>query len=118
MQEYLDLWRNYFDFSGRTSVRGYWMAFLFNLLISMAVGFIDGLLGLGFLAGIYGLAIMIPSLAAAIRRLRDAGRHWAWYFINFVPLIGWIIFIVLLAQPSVAPPQQSSFSAGMDQFDY
>ena len=117
MKEYLDMWRGYFDFSGRTTVRGYWMATLFNFIFSFVVGLVDGLLGLGILATLYSIAVFIPGLAMSIRRLRDAGKSWGWYFINFVPLVGWIIFIVMLCKPSVAP-QQTTYSQSNDYYQY
>jgi uncharacterized membrane protein YhaH (DUF805 family) len=40
-------------------------------------------------------------LPLTIRRLRDAGRHWAWLFISLLPFIGGIWLLVLLVQPSV-----------------
>ena len=44
MQEYINMWKNYANFSGRTSRRGYWMAFLFNVIAGFIVGFISGFL--------------------------------------------------------------------------
>jgi hypothetical protein len=38
----------------------------------------------------------------AERRLRDAGKHWAWIFIGLIPLLGSIWLIWLLVQPSSA----------------
>lgn len=101
MQEYLEMWQRYADFSGRTSVRGYWMAYLFNFLASFIIGFIAGFIGLDILASIYALAVMIPSLAIAVRRLRDAGCHWANLFWAFLPIIGTIILIIKLCKSSV-----------------
>ena len=100
MKEYLDMWKNYANFGGCTSVRGYWMAFLFNVIISYAVGFIAGAIGLGILASVYTLAATIPGLALTVRRLRDGGCHWANIFWSFLPLIGTIILIVKLCKPS------------------
>ena len=103
MKEYLDMWKNYANFGGRTSVRGYWMAFLFNVIVGLVVGFIAGLLpALTIIGTIYSLAGLIPGLAITIRRLRDAGQGWGWIFISFVPLVGVIILIVKLCKPSVA----------------
>ena len=102
MQEYLDMWKNYANFRGRTSVRGYWMAFLFNVIASFVVGFIAGLLPvLSILSGLYTLAALIPGLALTVRRLRDAGKGWGWIFISFVPLAGVIILIIMLCKPSI-----------------
>ena len=101
MNEYLDMWRNYANFSGRTSVRGYWMAVLFNCIASFVVGFVAGLIGLEFLGGLYSLAVLIPGLAICVRRLRDAGLSWTNLFWSFLPIAGAIILIVKLCKPSV-----------------
>lgn len=47
---------------------------------------------------VYGLATFIPYLAITVRRLRDAGFHWAFIFVNLVPYVGGLILIVLLIQ--------------------
>ena len=62
----------------------------------------SALIALGFIAIIYfifGLALFLPSLALMVRRLRDAGFHWALIFILFVPL-GSIVLLVLFAMPT------------------
>ena len=117
MQHYIDMWTNFFNFSGPTSRRGYWMAFLFNWVVSVVVGLIAGFTGLGFLTTVYTAVVFIPSLSIAIRRLRDAGKHWAWYFINFIPLVGQIIFIIMLCKPSISKPTYTAASA-YEEYDY
>ena len=103
MKEYLDMWKNYANFGGRTSVRGYWMAFLGNVIVAFVLGFVVGLLqGPAIISSIYTLAALIPGLAITVRRLRDAGQGWGWIFISFVPVVGAIILIVKLCKPSVA----------------
>ena len=103
MKEYLDMWKNYANFTGRTSVRGYWMAFLFNCIIGFVVGIITGLVPiLGIISSLYTLAALVPGVALTVRRLRDAGQHWAWIFINLIPLVGTIILIIKLCKPSVS----------------
>lgn len=102
MQEYIQMWKNYANFSGRTSVRGYWMAYLFNFLAGAVLGIIVGIVpALSFLSSLYSLAALIPGLAITVRRLRDAGKAWGWIFISLVPLAGIIILIVMLCKPSV-----------------
>ena len=108
MKEYLDMWKNYANFSGRTSVRGYWMAFLFNFIASAILTVLGRIPVLAFLASLYPLATMIPGLAITIRRLRDAGQSWPWIFIAFVPLAGPIILIVKLCKASV-PEEAPAF---------
>lgn len=94
---YVDMWKNFANFSGRTDVGGYWWAYLGNIIVSIVLG----LIGVEVLITVYSLATLIPTLSIAVRRLRDAGKGWGWLFINLVPLVGWIIFIVLLCKPSV-----------------
>lgn len=99
MQEYLAMWKNYANFKDRTSVRGYWMAFLFNFLAGIILGIITAIVpALGFLAGLYSLAALVPGLAIVVRRLRDAGKAWYCIFISLVPLVGSIILIVWLCK--------------------
>lgn len=117
MQYYVEMWTRYFDFSGRTSRRGYWMAVLFNILASIVVGLLASILHISALTTIYTAATLIPGLALVIRRLRDAGKHWAWYFINFVPLVGQIVILVFLCQPSVAQPEPPTQWAN-DEYNY
>ena len=101
MNEYLNMWKNYVNFSDRTTVRGYWMAFLFNFIASLIVGIISSLLGTELLSSLYSLAVLLPGLGLCVRRLRDAGKAWGWIFISLIPLVGTIILIVLLCKPSV-----------------
>ena len=49
-----------------------------------------------FLAAI----LMLSSIAVTVRRLRDAGFHWAFIFIALVPIVGPIALIVMLVWPS------------------
>ena len=102
MNEYLAMWKNYANFSARTSVRGYWMAALINFIITLVLGLIVRVApSLSFISSLYSLALIIPGLAIGVRRLRDAGKKWTWLFISFVPVVGVIILIVLFCKPSV-----------------
>lgn len=49
---------------------------------------------------IYGLACFIPQLALSVRRLRDAGFHWAFLFFNFIPYVGPFIVLIFYMMPS------------------
>ena len=50
----------------------------------MALGLI------GFVYLIFALALFLPGLALTVRRLRDAGFHWALIFVAFIPFVGGI----------------------------
>lgn len=101
MQEYIAMWKNYFNFGGKSNVREFWMAVLFDVIASIVVGAVASILKMAFLAGLYSVAVMIPILALQIRRLRDAGKGWGWIFITLLPLAGTIIYIIMLCKPSV-----------------
>jgi hypothetical protein len=53
-----------------------------------------------WLSWLWSLAILLPSLAVLVRRLRDAGHGWGHVFWLLLPFVGTIILIVLAAQPS------------------
>ncbi len=98
MDWYIGVLKNYAVFTGRARRKEYWMFFLINLVISLVLGFIEGLLGSPGTVGIlYGLAVLIPSIAVAVRRLHDTGRSAWWLLLLLVPLIGVIVFIVFMA---------------------
>ena len=77
------------------------MFVLFNFLASVAIGIVDGILGTnGALGGLYTLAVLIPSLAVAARRLHDTDRSGWWQLIALIPLIGFIILLVFFCLDS------------------
>ena len=91
----------YFTFSGRARRSEYWWFILFTLVIGFIVGFIEGLAKTGSILTIaLNLALIIPSLALACRRLHDIGKSGWWQLIVIIPIIGWIIVIYWYTRPS------------------
>lgn len=103
MQWYLKVLKNYVGFQGRARRKEYWMFFLFNFLITILLSTIEALLGLGgILSAIYGLAVLLPSIAVSVRRLHDIGRSGWWMLLSIIPVIGLIVllvFAILDSQP-------------------
>ncbi|HDM8144704.1 TPA: DUF805 domain-containing protein [Vibrio harveyi] len=97
MDWYLAVLKKYAVFNGRARRKEYWMFFLFNLIFSFVLGFIDGILGTVFIGTIYGLVVLIPGIAVMVRRLHDIGRTGWWVLIGLIPLIGLIVLIVFAA---------------------
>jgi len=101
---YQNFWKRGLKFYGLSTREEYWWSQLANFLVGFLLAFIES----GFyqssdslpLTKLYLIVCIIPNLSITVRRLRDSGRNWPWIFINFVPLIGGIILIILLAQPS------------------
>jgi uncharacterized membrane protein YhaH (DUF805 family) len=101
---YVAVLRNYAGFSGRARRKEYWFFFLFNILISMGLGLVDGITGssnissgMGFLGGLYALGTFIPAIAVTMRRLHDTNRSGWWMLIALVPVAGIIVLLVFLA---------------------
>lgn len=96
MNWYLEVVKKYAVFDGRARRTEYWMFTLFNVLIMLGLTILEvGLFdGPGVLANLYTLAVLLPSIGVAIRRLHDTGRSGWWLLIVLVPLVGWIVFLV------------------------
>jgi len=99
MEWYLDGWKKYAVFNGRSRRKEYWMFVLFNFLIATGIGFVETHLGSpGVLGGLYGLAVIVPGIAVSVRRLHDTGRSGWWLLVGLVPLIGSIILLVFMIE--------------------
>ena len=110
MKWFIDGLKNYFNFNGRASRKAYWMFVLFNIIFGWAAIAIDNMLGTtnlsynvwgvecGAFYNFYSLLILLPSLAILVRRLHDIGKKGTWFFILFIPVIGWIWMLVLLVK--------------------
>jgi len=83
----------YVDFSGRASRPEYWWFYLFTVLLNWGSLIVDQS---GILSGIVNLALMLPALSAAARRLHDTNRSGWWMLIAFT-IIGLIPLIIWLA---------------------
>ncbi len=114
MKWYKKVLSQYTDFKGRARRKEYWMFVLFNVIFAVAAVILDNVLGItfspempyGFIYLLYALAVLIPGIAVAVRRLHDMGKSGWWYLIALVPLIGGIWLIVLLATDSEAGDNQ------------
>ncbi|MDO3384670.1 DUF805 domain-containing protein [Gilvimarinus sp. SDUM040013] len=101
MNWYLGVLKKYAEFTGRARRTEYWMFVLINLIIAILLGVIDRVVGTGGLLGlVYGLAVLIPGIAVAARRLHDTGRTGWWLLIAFVPVIGFIVLLVFMVMDS------------------
>jgi len=93
----------YINFSGRARRKEYWYFTLVNILamlplylILMATIAIESTVLMYIFATIFfifGIALIIPSIAVTVRRLHDTNKSGWCYFLSLIPLLS----IVLLA---------------------
>jgi uncharacterized membrane protein YhaH (DUF805 family) len=57
---------------------------------------------------IYALAVLLPSLGIAIRRLHDTGKSGWMILLGLIPFVGFIILIVFYVQASDGPNEYGS----------
>jgi uncharacterized membrane protein YhaH (DUF805 family) len=63
---------HYAKFDGRASRPAFWWWFLFGLLVGIGASIIDAIIGsFGVVSGLAALALLLPNLSVAIRRLHD-----------------------------------------------
>ena len=113
IQAYKNFFKGYADFTGRSTRSDFWWVWLMNSILFLPLYIFwfqialndteetDPILGVAIISVYMILAIVLftPSLAVKVRRLRDAGFHWAFIFLHFVPM-GGLALLVLLAMPS------------------
>lgn len=131
--------KRYARFSGRARPKEFWMFFLFILIGMIALSFLDAALGLGHsdrwmmhqgwpggwrgaagfrnsggpLTGLFLLAMVIPYLAVAVRRLHDTDRSGWWLLLYVIPIIGGIILLIFFVMGGTRGPNRF----GPDPFD-
>ena len=100
MNWYLKVVRdNYANFKGRARRQEYWMFAFINLIIMLILNTIDRVAfsaDMAILSSIYGLAILIPGIAVAVRRLHDTDRSGWWALLGLIPIVGTIILSVMM----------------------
>jgi uncharacterized membrane protein YhaH (DUF805 family) len=101
---YWNFWTRYFDFSGRTRRRDFWLTKLIHLFVLYPIMYMiisyfsDHLLIIT--AVIINLVFLIPTLAMDIRRLHDIGNSGWFVLLLLIPVVGIIILIVLWCMDS------------------
>ncbi len=109
MHWYTEVIQKYAVFSGRAGRPEFWWFTLINIIISIAINVVfEAVLGSSgeFIGGLYGLAVLLPSLGVAIRRLHDTNRSGWWILIGIIPLIGLIVLIVFYASEGTRDSNQ------------
>ena len=99
---------NYANFSGRASKSEFWWAYLLTAMLSIPsllcmIPYLGWILALIVIP--VGIALLIPTVALAFRRLHDVGRSGAYWLMGFIPFAGPILVIIEYLKPSVGDNQ-------------
>ena len=111
MNYYTDVLKKYAVFEGRARRKEFWMFCLLNFLVFIAIMFISGMIHLPFLAGLYWLATLVPSIAVGVRRMHDTD-HAGWWVI--VPVVS-LYFAIIDGTPGPNSYGESPKSVGAPQ---
>ncbi|MGN1078832.1 MAG: DUF805 domain-containing protein [Alphaproteobacteria bacterium] len=74
---FIEAWKKYFVFSGRSDRMMFWSFVFFNLIIGSLIGLVVGIQG----SGVYSFISFFPAWAVAVRRLHDIGQTGLWTLI-------------------------------------
>lgn len=94
------LTKKYADFNGCATRKEFWSWILICVIIDIIFSLL-GTFGM-ILRIIWGLGVLVPSLAVTVRRLRDAGRDPWCVLLPLIPIVGVIILLIFCAQASKA----------------
>ncbi|AEB49397.1 DUF805 domain-containing protein [Aeromonas veronii] len=98
MNWYISVLKQYAVFSGRARRTEYWMFVLCNVIVMLLLSMVDKLIGGDneLISSIYSLAVLLPSLAVAARRLHDTDRSAWWLLLGLIPIIGTLVLIYFM----------------------
>lgn len=106
MKYYILAFKNFTNFSGRSTRPEFWYFFLINFIFFLSTNILALFYGeiIELVELIYIVITFIPSLALTIRRLHDINKSGWWILISLVPFIGSIILLVILSRKGTTGP--------------
>ena len=105
MKYFILAFKNWNKFNGRANRAEYWYFTLFSVIVNIGASLIDQILGIYIVAGLAGIALIIPGLSMIWRRLHDVDKSGAWFFIIFT-CVGAIVLLVWAATKGTAGPNR------------
>ena len=105
----------YADFTGRARRAEYWWFVLMNFIVITAIAIVSlilysvsdtlGVLGIVIYA-VYALAVIVPGVAVAVRRLHDTNKSGWMILVGLIPLVGGILILVFYFTDGDPGPNQ------------
>lgn len=114
MNYYVDVWRKYAVFDGRSRGKEFWFFALIHFIALCALDIVGMMLSGGDrysplgtgLTAIYSLAALVPAVAVTVRRLHDTDKTGWLALLYFIPFFGAIVVLVLCAMPGTIGPNR------------
>lgn len=98
----------YATIAGRARRSEYWWFFLFVLLCNLVLSIVDAILfgEAQIVQALFSLAVLVPGVCAAGRRMHDTGRSAWWLLLVLIPLVGSLILLFMFAQKGTDGPNE------------
>jgi uncharacterized membrane protein YhaH (DUF805 family) len=103
---------NMTNFEGRAGRAEFWWwvlaVWIINILVSLLTGGWTGRENgfLAFIGFVIAVILTLATIAVGCRRMHDTGKSGWMQLLWFIPCVGWIIMIVLWAQPGTPGDNQ------------
>ncbi|HET7737968.1 MAG TPA: DUF805 domain-containing protein [Tepidiformaceae bacterium] len=101
--------QNFTNFKDRSCRSEYWYWVLFAVIAGVVGGILDRIIGTNFLQFLVAIALFVPGLAVAARRMHDIGKSARILLLGLIPFVG-LYLIYLAVQPS--EPGPNAYGAG------
>jgi uncharacterized membrane protein YhaH (DUF805 family) len=94
----------YAKFDGRAGRGEFWWFVLANFLVVVVLAILIQISGIFWIlyAG-YALALLVPSIAVAIRRLHDTNKSGWWLLIGLIPFGGIVLLVFYILEGTNGP---------------
>jgi uncharacterized membrane protein YhaH (DUF805 family) len=104
----------YAKFDGRASRAEYWWFFLANLIVVVAIYILIAISSIFFILLLgFWLALIVPSIAVAIRRLHDTNKTGWFLLIGLIPFGGIVVLIFLATQGNLTANEYGEPEPGL-----
>ena len=102
----------YAKFDGRAGRAEFWWFALANFLVVLLLAILTAIASIFWILYIgYVLAVLVPSIAVAIRRLHDSNKTGWFLLLGLIPFVGAIILLVFYIMEGTNGPNDYGVAA-------
>ena len=89
MKWYLEVLKKYAIFEGRSRRTEFWYFVLFDIIIAVLLSLIGLYMNSQLIYNLYALAVLLPSIAVAVRRMHDVNKS-GWFIL--IPIYNLVLY--------------------------